>query len=85
MNKKKVTKIKNQMFEQFDNCGSHDVEPTRMLEYFMILTEYFEHGYDPKDYVKVEDGHFLFHVTKNKIKVYNTETKNHKIATLILK
>lgn len=81
MNGKKVTKIKNQMFDQFDNCWNHGVEPTRMLECFMILTEYFEHGYDPKDYVEVEDGHLRFVVVKNKITVYH---KDVKIATLTL-
>lgn len=81
MNQKKVTKIKSQMFDQFDNCWNCGVEPTRMLECFMILTEYFEHGYDPKDYVEVEDGHFRFTVIKNKITVYHEDVK---IATLTL-
>jgi hypothetical protein len=85
MNEKKVTKIKNQMFDQFDNCWDQGVEPTRMLECFMILTEYFKHGYNPEDRVEVKDGHLLFHVTKNKIKIYNTETKKRQIATLTLK
>lgn len=85
MNEKKVTKIKNQMFHQFDKCWDHGVEPTRMLEAFMILTEYFEHGYNPKDHIEVEDGHLLFHVSKNKIKVYNTKNKKRRIATLTLK
>ena len=73
------------MFNQFDNCWNYGVEPTRMLECFMILTEYFEWCYNPKEYVEVKDGHLLFYVTKNKIKVYDTKTKKRQIATLILK
>ena len=82
---KKVKLTKDLVFKQFDNCWDHGVEPTRLVECFMILTEYMEHGYDPKDYVEVEDGDVLFQVDKNKIHVYDIrDDKKQKICTLTL-
>jgi hypothetical protein len=82
---KKVKLTKDLVYEEYENCWNHGVSPTGMLEAFVILTGYFEQGYNPKDYVEVEDGNVLFHVDKNKIHVYDTRNdKKRKICTLTL-